>query len=90
VHRSLIRIDSKVTHLNIKEAGHICASILDTETDYTSTYTLKGVAIQLLGFFSSDRIQQVCSFEGHEQDRTDNLRLVAVSSSVSRSSGIFT
>ena len=54
-----IRMDSKVTHPNIKEAGHICASILDTEMDYTPAYTLKGIAIQLLSFFSSDRIQQV-------------------------------
>ncbi|KAG4443344.1 hypothetical protein IFR05_001133 [Cadophora sp. M221] len=56
-----IRMDSKVTHPNIKkeDMGHICASILDTEMDYTSAYTLKGIAIQLLSFFSSDRIQQV-------------------------------
>jgi ubiquitin-protein ligase len=54
-----IRMDSKVTHPNIKDGGHICASILDTKMDYTSAYTLKGIAIQLLSFFSSDRIQQV-------------------------------
>ncbi|KAI9054056.1 hypothetical protein LZ554_001227 [Drepanopeziza brunnea f. sp. 'monogermtubi'] len=56
-----IRMDSKVTHPNIKseDMGHICASILDTQMDYTSAYTLKGIAIQLLSFFSSDRIQQV-------------------------------
>jgi hypothetical protein len=52
-------MDSKITHPNIKEARHICASILDTEMDYTSAYTLKGIAIQLLSFLSSDRIQQV-------------------------------
>lgn len=54
-----IRMDSKITHPNIKEAGHICASFLDTEMDYTSAYTLKDIAIQLLSSFSSDRIQQV-------------------------------
>lgn len=58
----IIRMDSKVMHPNIKEAGHICASILDTKMDYTPAYTLKGIAIQLLSFFSSDKIQQVSVF----------------------------
>lgn len=54
-----IRMDSKVTHPNIKEGGHICTSILDTKMDYTPAYTLKGIAVQSLSFFSGDKIQQV-------------------------------
>lgn len=34
------------------------ASILNTEEGYTSAYTLKSIAIQLLSFFSSDTITQ--------------------------------
>ena len=51
-----IWMDSKVTHPNMNEAGNICASILDTKMDYTPAYTLTEIAIQLLSFFSDDRI----------------------------------
>ncbi|TVY14095.1 NEDD8-conjugating enzyme-like protein [Lachnellula arida] len=54
-----IYMDSKIEHPNIKEEGNICASILETKMDYTPAYTLKGIAMQLLSFFASDRIQQV-------------------------------
>ena len=42
-----ILMDSKVTHPNMKEAGHVCASILDTKMDYTPAYRLEGIAVQL-------------------------------------------
>jgi ubiquitin-protein ligase len=54
-----IYMDSKIIHPNIKEEGNICASILETQMDYTPAYTLKGIAMQLLSSFSSERIQQV-------------------------------
>ncbi len=53
-----IRMDSDSFHRNV-EGSHICASILMTEEGYTPPYTLKGIAIQLLSFFSSDNIEQV-------------------------------
>ncbi|XMA17750.1 hypothetical protein WAI453_010541 [Rhynchosporium graminicola] len=53
-----IRMDSKVYHPNIF-GGYICASILNTTEGYTPAYTLKSIAIQLLSFFSSDKIEQV-------------------------------
>jgi ubiquitin-protein ligase len=53
-----IKMDSDVFHPNV-EKSYICASILMTEEGYTPAYTLKGIAIQLLSFFSSDRIEQV-------------------------------
>ncbi|KAH7411182.1 hypothetical protein BKA64DRAFT_375525 [Cadophora sp. MPI-SDFR-AT-0126] len=52
-----IRMDSDVHHPNIF-GSYICASILNTEEGYTPAYTLKGIAIQLLSFFSSDKIEQ--------------------------------
>jgi ubiquitin-protein ligase len=54
-----IYMDSKIVHPNIKEGGNICASILETRMDYTPAYMLKRIAMQLLSFFSSERIQQV-------------------------------
>lgn len=53
-----IRMDSDVFHPNVEDS-YICASILMTEEGYTPAYTLKGIAIQLLSFFSSDKIVQV-------------------------------
>ncbi|KAE8450364.1 hypothetical protein EG329_006438 [Mollisiaceae sp. DMI_Dod_QoI] len=53
----MIRMDSEVDHPNIF-GSYICASILNTEEGYTPAYTLKGVAIQLLSFFSSDKVEQ--------------------------------
>ncbi|KAH6664615.1 hypothetical protein B0J14DRAFT_607363 [Halenospora varia] len=53
-----IKMNSDVVHPNIF-GSYICASILNTTEGYTPAYTLKGIAIQLLSFFGSDRIEQV-------------------------------
>ena len=53
-----IQMDSDVMHPNIFNT-YICASILNTTEGYTPAYTLKGIAIQLLSFFGSDKIEQV-------------------------------
>ena len=54
----VVTIQSRhVEHPNVF-GSYICASILNTKEGYTSAYTLKGIAIQLLSFFSSDRIEQ--------------------------------
>ncbi|KAI2619780.1 hypothetical protein GGS26DRAFT_571821 [Hypomontagnella submonticulosa] len=53
----LVRMDSKVVHPNVYD-DYICATILRQTEDYTPAYTLKGIAIQLLSFFSSDSIEQ--------------------------------
>ncbi|CAK7197962.1 hypothetical protein SEUCBS139899_000614 [Sporothrix eucalyptigena] len=47
-----------VTHPNVF-GTYICASILNTAEGYTSAYTLKSIAIQLLSFFSSDSVEQM-------------------------------
>lgn len=52
-----IQMDSRIEHPNIM-GSYICASILNTEEGYTSAYTLKSIAIQLLSFFSSESIEQ--------------------------------
>jgi ubiquitin-protein ligase len=52
-----VTIESHIVHPNVF-GSYICASILNTEEGYTPAYTLKGMAIQLLSFFSSDRIEQ--------------------------------
>jgi ubiquitin-protein ligase len=52
-----VRMDSYIFHPNIF-GTYICASILNTTEGYTPAYTLKGIAIQLLSFFSSDKIEQ--------------------------------
>ncbi|RDL38789.1 uncharacterized protein BP5553_03129 [Venustampulla echinocandica] len=52
-----IRMDSDIRHPNIF-GTYICASILNTVEGYTPAYTLRGIAIQLLSFFSSDSIEQ--------------------------------
>ncbi|KAL8694918.1 MAG: hypothetical protein Q9218_000489 [Villophora microphyllina] len=52
-----VTIQSRIKHPNVF-GDYICASILNTEEGYTSAYTLKGIAIQLLSFFSSERIEQ--------------------------------
>lgn len=46
-----------MSHPNVFNS-YICASILNTAEGYTPAYTLKGICIQLLSFFSSDRIEQ--------------------------------
>ena len=52
-----VTIQSRLDHPNIF-GSYICASILNTTEGYTSAYTLKGIAIQLLSFFSSDKLEQ--------------------------------
>jgi ubiquitin-protein ligase len=48
---------SAVNHPNIF-GDHICADMLSKEKAWTSAYTLRGIAIQLLSFFSSDQMEQ--------------------------------
>ncbi|KAJ9652146.1 hypothetical protein H2198_008568 [Neophaeococcomyces mojaviensis] len=52
-----ITIQSKVAHPNVY-GSYICASILNTTEGYTPAYTLRGICIQILSFFSSDSIEQ--------------------------------
>jgi ubiquitin-protein ligase len=52
-----ISMNSQIVHPNIY-GTYICASILNTVDGFTPAYTLKGIAIQLLSFFSSDTIEQ--------------------------------
>lgn len=52
-----VTIQSQVDHPNVL-GNYICASILNTTEGYTPAYTLKGIAIQILSFFGSDRIEQ--------------------------------
>ena len=53
-----VTIQSKLFHPNIY-GSYIYASILNTDEGYTPAYTLEGIAIQLLSFFSSDRVKQI-------------------------------
>ncbi|TVY85727.1 Ubiquitin-conjugating enzyme E2, partial [Lachnellula willkommii] len=53
-----IQMNSNVKHPNIY-GSYICASILNTKEGYTPAYTLKGIAIQLLSFFSSEKVEQI-------------------------------
>ncbi len=52
-----ITIQSEIIHQNVYD-NYICASILNTDEGYTSACTLMGIAIQLLSFFSSDKLEQ--------------------------------
>ncbi|KAL5402826.1 hypothetical protein PMIN06_010718 [Paraphaeosphaeria minitans] len=52
-----VTIQSHVDHPNIFDS-YICATMLNTEEGWTPAYTLKGILIQLLSFFSSDIIEQ--------------------------------
>ena len=54
----VVTIQSAISHPNVFN-DYICASILNTAEGYTSAYTLKGICIQLLSFFSSDTIEQM-------------------------------
>jgi len=63
-----IQMDSDVVHPNIFNT-YICASILNTTEGYTPAYTLKGIAIQLLSFFGSDKIEQVGGESSVDLDR---------------------
>ena len=63
-----VRMNSAINHPNIF-GDYICASILNTTEGYTPAYSLKGIAIQLLSFFSSDKIEQ--SGGGYSADLRD-------------------
>lgn len=52
-----IQMNSNIQHPNIF-GSYICASILNTTEGYTPAYTLKGVAIQMLSFFGSEKLEQ--------------------------------
>ena len=52
-----ITIQSRIAHPNVYR-DYICASILNTTEGYTPAYTLRGICIQILSFFSSDSIEQ--------------------------------
>ncbi|KAI4862273.1 hypothetical protein F4820DRAFT_463726 [Hypoxylon rubiginosum] len=53
----IIKMNSSVVHPNVFR-DYICATILRRGDQYTPAYTLKGIAIQMLSFFSSDRVEQ--------------------------------
>lgn len=57
LHAPQVTIQSQIRHPNVY-GSYICASILNKEEGYTPAYTLKGIAIQLLSFFSSDKLEQ--------------------------------
>ncbi|KAK1836746.1 SUMO-conjugating enzyme ubc9 [Podospora conica] len=57
-----VEIDTQIAHPNIF-GTYICASILNTTDGYTPAYTLKGIAIQLLSFFSSESLEQDGGYE---------------------------
>ncbi|KAK7946430.1 uncharacterized protein PG986_010751 [Apiospora aurea] len=52
-----VQMDTSVRHPNVF-GSYICATILNRDDYYTPAYTLKGISIQLLSFFGSDKIQQ--------------------------------
>ena len=52
-----VTMQSDIVHPNIY-GGYICASILNTTEGWTPAYTLRGVLIQLLSFFTSDSLEQ--------------------------------
>ena len=54
----MVTMQSKLVHPNIY-GSYICASILNTDEGYTPAYTLKGIAIQLLSFFGSEKVEQI-------------------------------
>ncbi|KAI1658634.1 hypothetical protein F4813DRAFT_395542 [Daldinia decipiens] len=53
----VVEMNSDVKHPNVYQS-FICATILRRGAEHTPAYTLKGIAIQLLSFFSSDTIEQ--------------------------------
>ena len=62
-----VTCQSRVDHPNVFSWG-ICASILNTADGWTPAYTLKGLMIQLLSFFLSDRIEQNHGIDGEMVD----------------------
>ena len=65
----VVSIQSHVEHPNVFD-NYICADILNVSESYTPAYTLKSIAIQLLSFFSSERIEQ----EGGHSIKLDGYR----------------
>ncbi|KAG7137028.1 Ubiquitin/ISG15-conjugating enzyme E2 L6 like protein [Verticillium longisporum] len=52
-----IHTDTYISHPNVF-GNYLCASILNTAAGWTPAYTLKGVAIQMLSFFTSETLEQ--------------------------------
>ncbi|KAI8960240.1 hypothetical protein F5Y11DRAFT_273167 [Daldinia sp. FL1419] len=67
-----VRMDSDVKHPNVYN-DFICATILRRGVEHTPAYTLKGIAIQLLSFFSSDTVEQE---HGGSKRRLDEYRAI--------------
>ncbi|OTA98380.1 hypothetical protein M426DRAFT_28516 [Hypoxylon sp. CI-4A] len=65
----IVKMDSSVIHPNVF-GSYVCATILRRTEEHTPAYTLKGIAIQLLSFFSSDYIEQ----EGGGKERLSDYR----------------
>ncbi|KAK5049945.1 hypothetical protein LTR84_004064 [Exophiala bonariae] len=57
-----IKCDTRITHPNVF-GDYICATILNTAEGYTPAYTLKGIAIQILSFFTSENLEQDHGFQ---------------------------
>lgn len=57
LHAPTVTIQSDIVHPNIY-GDYICASILNTTEGWTPAYTLKGILIQLLSFFTSESLEQ--------------------------------
>ncbi|KAI1493615.1 hypothetical protein F5X96DRAFT_676908 [Biscogniauxia mediterranea] len=68
-----IEMNSAVVHPNVY-GGFICATILRRNDEYTPAYTLRGIAIQMLSFFDSERVEQE---HGGHAVRLDNYRDVS-------------
>ena len=72
----IITIQTSIEHPNVF-GSYICASILNTTEGYTPAYTLKGIAIQILSFFSSDKLEQdhgAVYDLGRHRDEKGNLK----------------
>jgi ubiquitin-protein ligase len=52
-----ITIQSHIIHPNVFD-DYICADMLNKDDGWTSAYTLKGIVVQLLSFFTSDELEQ--------------------------------
>ncbi|KAF3359055.1 hypothetical protein VdG1_02617 [Verticillium dahliae VDG1] len=59
-----IYTDTQISHPYVI-GSYLCASILNTAADWTPAYTLKGVAIQMLSFFTSETLEQVYGGRTH-------------------------
>ncbi|KAK1528421.1 uncharacterized protein CCOS01_06255 [Colletotrichum costaricense] len=70
-----IKMNTRMVHPNVFDT-YICASILNTFEGYTPAYTLKGISIQMLSFFSSDSLEQEGGFytEPLEWYRQESLK----------------